>query len=59
VLWSAAAKKLLDFLAADWSFPLIQVVGISVICIITGGLSVIGPLKKMKKIGVSETISSL
>jgi putative ABC transport system permease protein len=52
-------KKLLDFLAADWSFPLIQVVGISVICIITGGLSVIGPLKKMKKAGISETISSL
>ncbi|MBC3796098.1 ABC transporter permease [Acetobacterium tundrae] len=52
-------KKLLDFLAADWSFPLYQIVGITVICIMTGTLSVIGPLKKIKKTVISETITSL
>ncbi len=52
-------KKLLDFLAADWSFPLYQIVGIAVICIMTAALSVIGPLKKIKKLGISEAMASI
>lgn len=59
VLGLLLQKKLLDFLAADWSFPLYQVVGIAVICTMTGALSVIGPLKKIKKLGISEAIASI
>jgi len=59
VLGVLLQKKLLDFLATDWSFPLYQIVGITVICIMTGTLSVMGPLKKIKKTVISETITSL
>ncbi|MBC3887528.1 FtsX-like permease family protein [Acetobacterium paludosum] len=59
VLGVVLQKELLDFLATDWSFPLYQIVGITVICIMTGTLSVISPLKKIKETVISETITSL
>ncbi len=51
-------KKLLDFLAANWSFPLSQIVGIVIICVMTGALSVVGPLKKIKQTSISETMAT-
>jgi len=52
-------KKLLDFLQADWSFPIYQVIGIFIICIITSLLSVMSPLKRIKEMSISENISNL
>ncbi|KNZ40840.1 ABC transporter permease [Acetobacterium bakii] len=59
VLGVLLQKILLDFLLADWSFPLYQVVGITVICIMTGTLAVMRPLKKIRKTIISEMITSL
>lgn len=59
ILGIFAQKKLLDFLAVTWTFPLWQVLLIIVICILTATLSVISPLKRIKDKGISENITSL
>lgn len=52
-------KKLLDWLGADWSFPLYQVLGIAVLCLMTGSFAVIGPVKKINKVGIAEAMTSM
>lgn len=52
-------KKLLDLLGADWTFPLYQILGIFVICLMTAVLAVTGPLKKIRNMGIAEAITSI
>ncbi len=52
-------KKLLDLLGADWTFPLYQILGIVVICLMTAVLAVTSPLNKINNMGIAEAITSI
>lgn len=52
-------KKLLDFLALDWKFPVLQISLIFIFSIFTAVFSVIGPLRRINAKGISEIIGSI
>jgi putative ABC transport system permease protein len=52
-------KKLLESLAGDWRFPLLQIILIFAVCVLTSVFSVISPLRRIKSKGISETITAL
>lgn len=51
-------KLLLNFLLADWNFPLVQMILIFVVYIGTASISILAPLKRIKAQGISEVIGS-
>lgn len=51
--------KVLNMLEVVWTFPIWQVLLTIIICMITAALSVINPLNRIKRKGISETIISL
>lgn len=59
VLGVMMQKGLAGFMMADWKFPLVQVIIICLVCLLTAGLSTIGPLKRIKASGITEVIGSL
>lgn len=52
-------KALINFLRGDWRFPLTQVAAIFIVCILTAVISVLRPLARIRKRGISETIAAL
>lgn len=52
-------RKLIGLLAADWTFPLWQILAIFIVCTLISVFSTVNPLKKIRSKGISETIATL
>ena len=52
-------RALSMLLLERWTFPILQVAGIFLACMLAAAISVIGPLKRIKTSAISEVVSAL
>ncbi len=52
-------RAMVNIIISEWKFPVIQVCLIFVVCIVMAGLSVIAPIKRIKRNNITESIGFL